>query len=134
MLELYKLGSGPLYSFYSPYHLCHFEVPLSVARVVLFRDTVLAADRPKVDVIAMAKADLKAGDSLDAIGGYTTYGQCENYPVVRKQNLLPQGLAEGCVLNRDIPKDSAISYDDVVVPAGRVCDRLRAEQNNLFPA
>ncbi len=30
-LELYKLGPGPLYSFYRPYHLCHFEVPLSVA-------------------------------------------------------------------------------------------------------
>ena len=29
-LNLYKLGSGPLYSFYTPYHLCHFEVPLSV--------------------------------------------------------------------------------------------------------
>jgi len=37
-LNLYKLGKGPLYLFYTPYHLCHFEVPLTVARAVLFHD------------------------------------------------------------------------------------------------
>lgn len=132
-LDLYKLGKGPLYSFYTPYHLCHFEVPLSVARVVDFRDAVLQAQRPMVDVIALAKRDLKAGETLDMIGGYTTYGQCENHPVVRAENLLPQGLAEGCVLTRDVAKDAAISYGDVVVPDGRLCDRLREEQNRLFP-
>jgi predicted homoserine dehydrogenase-like protein len=133
MLNLYKLGSGPLYSFYTPYHLCHFEVPLSVARVALFRDVVLGAERPMVDVITLAKTDLKAGDTLDAIGGYMTYGQCENYPVSRAQNLLPQGLAEGCILKRDMHKDAAVTYDDVEVPKGRLCDRLRAEQDLLFP-
>lgn len=132
MLDLYKLGDGPLYSFYTPYHLCHFEVPLSVARVVLFRDAVLRAERPMVDVITLAKTDLEAGDTLDAIGGYKTYGQCENYPVVRAENLLPQGLAVGCRLKRAIPKGGAIGYADVEVPEGRLSDRLRAEQNELF--
>ncbi|MEO0850888.1 MAG: NAD(P)-dependent oxidoreductase, partial [Pseudomonadota bacterium] len=61
-LDLYKLGKGPLYSFYTPYHLCHFEVPLSVARAALFGDTVLASDGPiRVEVVATAKTDLKAG-------------------------------------------------------------------------
>ncbi|NNJ71004.1 MAG: NAD(P)-dependent oxidoreductase [Kiritimatiellales bacterium] len=131
--DLYKLGKGPLYSFYRPYHLCYFEVPSSVARAVFFRDSVVAADRPMVDVISMAKKDLKAGEMLDIIGGYTVYGQCENYPVARAERLLPQGLAEGCVLKRDIPKDTAISYDDVDVPEGRLCDKLRTEQDELFP-
>jgi predicted homoserine dehydrogenase-like protein len=36
-LNLYKLGEGPLYSFYTPWHLCHFEVANTVARVVLLR-------------------------------------------------------------------------------------------------
>jgi len=131
-LNLYKLGEGPLYSFYRPYHLCYFEVPMSAGRVVLFRDQVLEAKQPMVDVITMAKRDLKAGETLDAIGGYTAYGQCENYSVVCAEKLLPQGLAEGCVLRRDIPKDAAITYDDVDIPAGRLCDELRAEQNQLF--
>lgn len=133
MLNLYKLGAGPLYSFYTPYHLCHFEVPLSAARVALFRDSVLSAESPSVDVITLAKEDLKAGDELDAIGGYKTYGECEKYSISRNENLLPQGLAEGCRLKRDLPKDSVITYADVELPAGRLCDALRAEQNTLFP-
>ena len=78
-LNLYKRGEGPLYSFYTPYHLCHFEVPTSVARAVLFGDAVARpVGGPLVEVVATAKIDLKAGEVLDGIGGYMTYGQCEN--------------------------------------------------------
>ncbi len=132
-LNLYKLGEGPLYSFYTPYHLCHFEVPLSVARVVLLQDTVMSPlGEPTVDVVATAKINLKAGDVLDGIGYYMTYGQCENSKVARQENLLPMGLAEGCRLKRDIAKDSVLTYEDVELPSGRLCDRLRAEQNAYF--
>jgi predicted homoserine dehydrogenase-like protein len=132
-LNLYKLGEGPLYSFYTPYHLCHFEVPLSVARVVLFKDVVMAPiDGPRVDVVTTAKIDLKAGETLDGIGFYMTYGQCEKSDIVREQNLLPMGLAEGCRLKRDIAKDEVLTYDDVELPEGRLCDKLRAEQNEYF--
>ncbi len=132
-LNLYKLGEGPLYSFYTPYHLCHFEVPLSVARVVLLQDTVMSPlGKPQVDVVATAKIDLKAGDTLDGIGYYMTYGQCENSEVVSAENLLPMGLAEGCRLKRDIAKDSVLTYEDVELPKGRLCDRLRAEQNAYY--
>ncbi|WOD39157.1 NAD(P)-dependent oxidoreductase [Nodosilinea sp. E11] len=132
-LRYYKKGNGPLYSFYTPYHLCHLEVPLSVARVVLFNDVVLAPiSGPVVDVITLAKMDLKAGETLDGIGYYMTYGQCENADVVKAQRLLPMGLAEGCRLKRDIPKDKALTYDDIELPVGRLCDRLRAEQEVYF--
>ncbi|WP_414543106.1 NAD(P)H-dependent oxidoreductase [Nostoc sp. CCY0012] len=132
-LDLYKLGEGPLYSFYTPYHLCHFEVPLSVARAVLFQDTVLSPlAGPVVDVVTTAKINLKAGETLDGIGYYMTYGQCENSPIVQEQKLLPIGLAEGCRLKRDIPQDQVLTYDDVELPPGRLCDQLRAEQNTYF--
>lgn len=132
-LNLYKLGEGPLYSFYTPYHLCHFEVPLSVARAVLFQDAVMSPlAGPLVDVVTTAKIDLKAGETLDGIGFYMTYGQCENSPIVQQQNLLPIGLAEGCRLKRDIPQDQVLTYDDVELPVGRLCDKLRFEQNAYF--
>ncbi|MBD1931799.1 MULTISPECIES: NAD(P)H-dependent oxidoreductase [Cyanophyceae] len=132
-LNLYKLGEGPLYSFYTPYHLCHFEVPLSVARVVLFNDAVLVPlGGPLVDVVATAKIDLKAGETIDGIGYFMTYGQCENSDVTQAENLLPIGLAEGCRLKRDILKDQVLTYDDVELPEGRLCDKLRAEQNAYF--
>ncbi|HEY9878171.1 MAG TPA: Gfo/Idh/MocA family oxidoreductase [Leptolyngbyaceae cyanobacterium] len=132
-LNLYKLGTGPLYSFYTPYHLCHFEVPLSAARVVLFGDAVLApTEGLKVDVVTLTKTDLKAGETIDCIGGYMAYGECETAEITAAQNLLPVGLAEGCRLKRDVPKDTALTYDDVELPEGRLCDKLRAEQNAYF--
>jgi predicted homoserine dehydrogenase-like protein len=132
-LNLYKLGEGPLYSFYTPYHLCHFEVPASVARAVLFGDAVMTPlAGPVVDVVTTAKVDLAAGVEIDAMGGYLTYGQAENADVTRAERLLPMGLAEGCRLRRAVAKDAVLTYDDVDVPAGRLSDRLRAEQDAHF--
>lgn len=132
-LQLYKLGEGPLYCFYTPYHLCHFEVHNSVARAVLFQDATLTpSGPPRVEVVATAKKDLKEGEVLDGVGWYMTYGLCENSDVTRTQRLLPMGLAEGCRLKRNIPRDQVLTYDDVVVPEGRLCDKIRAEQDGYF--
>ncbi|WP_407429035.1 NAD(P)H-dependent oxidoreductase [Arcticibacter sp.] len=132
-LNLYKLGEGPLYLFYTPYHLCHFEVPLTVARAVLFHDAALSPlGAPCVEVVATAKTDLKAGDVIDGIGHYMTYGLCENADITEARDLLPLGVAEGCVLKKDIPKDQVITYDDVVLPEGRLIDQLRKEQKEYF--
>ena len=134
-LNLYKLGEGPLYCFYTPYHLCHFEVPNTVARAVLFGDAAITPlVGPMVDVVVTAKIDLKAGQVLDGIGFYMTYGQCENADVVQAQNLLPMGLVEGCRLKRDMRRDQVLTYADVELPDGRICDKLRTEQNNYFAA
>jgi len=132
-LNLYKLGEGPLYLFYTPYHLCHLEVPITCARAVLFQDAAIAPiGAPKVDVVATAKINLKAGEVLDGIGCYMTYGQCETAAITADERLLPMGLAQGCLLKRDIPRDQVITYDDVVVPKGRFCDSLRKEQDDYF--
>jgi predicted homoserine dehydrogenase-like protein len=134
-LNLYKLGEGPLYCFTRPYHLCHFEVPSCVARAALFRDATIApAGAPAVDVVAAAKVDLAEGDELDGIGGYHLYGLCENADAAGVERLLPLGLAEGCRLRRDVPRDQLLTYDDVEVPGDRLVDRLRAEQDRRFAA
>ncbi len=131
-LDYGKLGKGPLYSFYVPYHLTVFEVPLSAARAVLHRDVVIApAGKPVVDVVTAAKIDLKAGDTLDMLGGYTCYGMCENADTTIAENLLPIGIAEGAKLKRPVAKDAFITYDDVELP-DNLCVRLRAEQDKLF--
>jgi len=128
-LALYKLGDGPFYCFYTPYHLCHFEVHNTIARAALFDDAALAPHAGlTVDVVATAKTALAAGTVIDGIGGYLTYGECENADTVSAENLLPMGLAEGCTLRRDVPKDATLTYDDIVLPPDRLVDRLRAEQ------
>jgi predicted homoserine dehydrogenase-like protein len=129
-----KLGDGPLYSFYVPYHLTALEVHLSVARVALYRDHVVTsrALAPQFDVVAHAKRDLRAGETLDGVGGFMTYGACERSDVVSRERLLPIGIAEGGVLRRDVARDAVLTRDEVDLP-DRLVVRLRDEQDRLFP-
>ncbi|RPH40621.1 MAG: NAD(P)-dependent oxidoreductase [Burkholderiales bacterium] len=132
-LSLYKLGDGPLYCFHTPYHLCHFEVPNTVARAVLLGDATMAPlGAPCVEVVTTAKIDLKAGEIIDGLGGYMTYGLGENAPLARAENLLPIGLAEGCRLKRPVAKDAVLTFDDVEIPPGRLADQLWREQMQRF--
>jgi predicted homoserine dehydrogenase-like protein len=132
-LSLYKMGEGPLFPFFVPYHLVHFEVPFAIARVALFRDSVakpLAG--PVVEVCAVAKRDLRADEILDDYGMYMTYGEAVNVDEMSKNRYLPEGLVEGCKLLRDVRKDEVITYDHVELPPGRLSDSLRAEQYRYF--
>ena len=134
-LNLYKMGEGPLYSFFIPYHLVHFEVPNAIARVALFRDALAPPiGGPVVEVCAVAKRDLKAGEILDDYGMYMTYGEAVNVEEMSARQYLPEGLVEGCKLTRDVKKDAVLSYSDVELPPGRLADRLRAEQYRHFRA
>lgn len=132
-LSLYKMGEGPLYAFFTPYHLVHFEVPAAIARVVLFRDSLAKPlGGPVVEVCAVAKRDLTAGEFLDDYGMYMTYGEAVNADEMCARRYLPEGLVEGCLLKRDVAKDAVITYEDVELPQGRLADRLRAEQYRVF--
>jgi predicted homoserine dehydrogenase-like protein len=132
-LNLYKMGPGPLYAFFIPYHLVHFEAPNAIARAVLFRDpTTKPLGGPVVEVCAVAKRDLRAGEVLDDYGMYMTYGEAVNADEMSAGRYLPEGLVEGCRLKGGVAKDAVITYDDVVLPAGRLADRLRAEQYRKF--
>ncbi|MDP4738488.1 MAG: hypothetical protein NWS10_09700, partial [Cyanobium sp. MAG_216] len=73
LLAAKGLGDGPLYCFYEPYHLCHLDAPMSLARAVLFGDAVgQPIGGPVVEVVAIAKRDLEAGETLDSFGRYMT--------------------------------------------------------------
>lgn len=133
-LNLYKLGAGPYFLFYTPYHLCHFEAPWSVARAVLFRDAVIAPDGPpKVGVVATAKRDLQPGEVLDGVGGFDTYGEAENMHAVLAENLLPMALAEDRRVVRPVLRGQTLRFTDVSeAPAGRAVDALYRRQCAMF--
>jgi predicted homoserine dehydrogenase-like protein len=132
-LELYKLGPGPLYPFWVPYHLPHFEAPNAIARVVLFADNVAPPlDGPVVEVCAVAKRDIAADEVLDDYGMYMTYGEAVNADEMSSGRYLPEGLVEGCRVRRPVQQDSVLTYDDVELPPGRTADALRAEQYRHF--
>jgi len=132
-LDLYKLGQGPIYCFHTPYHLCHFEVPTTIARAALFGDAAIAPrGAPLVEVVAVAKRDLRAGEVVDGLGGYLVYGEAEAAADTARGGHLPIGVAVGAKLVRPVRKDAVLGYADVELPAGRLVDKLRAEQAALF--
>lgn len=133
-LAYYKLGNGPFYVFYTPYHLPHIQIASTIGRAVIHRDpTVAPIAGPSCEVVTVAKQNLKAGDRLDGIGGFCAYGLIDNVSASRAAGALPIGLSEGCILRRHIPKDQVLSFDDVdAIPDGSVVALWR-EQNERWP-
>ncbi len=120
MLKYYKLGDGPFYVMYRPYHLCHVEAMRGVAEAVLDGVSLLEPTAGfRTNVFSYAKTDLRAGDELDGIGGYRCYGLIENCDPKSKPAGLPICLAEHVTLKRDIAKDSPITLADVKLDPNR---------------
>ena len=84
-------------------------------------------------MVTVAKRDLKAGERLDGIGGFCSYGLIDNRSAARGMAALPIGLSEGRVLRRDVAKDQVISFTDVDAPAGGLVESLWQEQNTRWP-
>jgi predicted homoserine dehydrogenase-like protein len=134
-MEYFKMGAGPLYCFYTPYHLPHVQIIPTIARAALFADpTVAPLGAPRCDVITMSKRPLEAGETLDGIGGFCAYGIIENTDAAFRSGALPMGLSAGCRVLRDLPIDHVLTYEDVELPHGRLADRLRQEQDERFRA
>ncbi|MFU8843275.1 MAG: NAD(P)H-dependent oxidoreductase [Bacteroidales bacterium] len=133
ILKYAKLGDGPLYSFYIPYHLLFFEIASSICRLVDFDDPVIIPQNgPVVEVIATAKTDLAPGDILDGLGGFKAYGVCENTGIARKENLLPMGLIENLKVTKPVKKDQVLTFNDVELSADNFVISLFNEQQRLF--
>jgi len=132
-LEYLMLGSGPYYLLYRPYHLTSIETPLSVARAYFYGEPTITPDCGLVsEVITLAKRDLKAGEVIDGIGRYMVYGLIERYSKAKKENLLPIGISEGCILRKDIEKDKPIEYNDVSFVKNSLLQEFRRSQDKLF--
>lgn len=134
-LAYYKLGDGPFYVFYTPFHLPHIQLPSTIARAVIHRDpTVAPLAGPCCEVVSVAKRALKAGERLDGVGGFHVYGLIDNHAAARAVNALPIALSEDCVLLRDIAKDEVVSFDDVISPPAGLVHGLWLEQLQRWPA
>ena len=129
-LKYLKMGEGPNYMFFRPYHLCHIETPLSAAEAVIYREATIApAGPPAAHTVAIAKRDLKAGQTLDGIGGFNQYGELDIEE--RTRGLLPIGLADGVTLKRDIAQDQPIPEDAVELDESSLLTRLWREQQKM---
>ena len=131
------LGAGPNYALYRPFHLASLETPVSAARVVLWGEPsiVPAPGAPYSEVVTVAKRDLKAGEYLDGIGGYTAYGSLWAYSDAKAAGALPLGLVNNRTrMKVDVPKGTVLTYSMVEMDESSFLLRLRREQEALLAA
>ena len=108
------VGPGPYFIFSRPYHLGHIEAMHCVAEAYLDGTARLQPIYGmRTNVHTYAKRDLKAGDRLDGMGGFNSYGLVENLADVESDPGLPILLNDNLKLKRDIRKDQRISLQDV---------------------
>ena len=109
------------------------ETPISIANAVLNGlSTLVCLQPPTAETITVAKKDLKKGDKIDALGGFTVYGMIEKASVAKEENLLPLGLAVGATLKTDVPIGAALKYEDVDLDNSQLICELRREQEKML--
>lgn len=129
-LEYLNMGSGPNYVLYRPYHLTSLETPNTIYEACVNNRATIAPEKGVVaDTITVAKKDLKAGERLDHIGGYTVYGSIEDHVVAKDKNLVPIGLIDkNTKVLRNIKKGEFITYDMVELDTSTEIYKLRKIQ------
>ncbi|NLV88096.1 MAG: NAD(P)-dependent oxidoreductase [Tissierellia bacterium] len=131
-MRFLKMGDGPNYVLYRPYHLTSLETPISIARAYFYKEATIApiSSKPVAEVVAMAKKDLKQGERLDGIGEYTILGKIFTYEEARDKNLVPIGLINNkAVVKRDIKKGQLLTYDMVDLDTSTEIYKLRKLQD-----
>ncbi len=140
-LDYYKLGAGPYYLLYRPYHLCHLETPKAILAAMDGRPVLAPGQAnellskppepivPGCDVYAYAKRDLRVGEVIThAIGSEAVYGVLEcrcrtGIPIVL--------LEEATILRRNVAADERLTVEDLDLP-GTELTRLWQQQLNTI--
>ena len=132
-MGFYKMGPGPDYFFFRPYHLVHLEIPLTIAELLLDDEPLITIDQPHVaEVIAMAKKDLTDGEALDCIGGYSAYGHIDT--AEGAAGYLPIGLVEYATMTADVVIDEPIPLASVTLDSSKTVVSEWLAMHDLSPS
>lgn len=114
-LKYLKMGDGPNYVLFRPYHLTSLETPISIARAYLHgQETIVPAHGLVAETVAVAKKDLQPGDQLDGLGGFTVYGKIMTANEAKQQKALPVGLVDSSqVITKPVRQGEVITYDHI---------------------
>ncbi|MBF0433539.1 MAG: NAD(P)-dependent oxidoreductase, partial [Fibrobacteria bacterium] len=120
------MGNGPYYQLFRPYHLCSIEVPLSVAQVVIYGESSGHPGQKLVsECVAVAKRNLKAGETLDGIGGFCYRVSIEKAEEAQSNKMVPAGLIKGAVLAKDVSQGTVIDYSMLESIPDNALSRMR---------
>ena len=133
-MRYHSMGPGPLWTLYRPYHLCNLETPLTAARAYFYHEGVIVPKGGLVsEVITVAKKDMKAGEHLDGLGGFTAYGSIDTHEHAKAAGYVPFGLVnKNAVLKKDVKRGQLLTYDDVAIDESTLIYKIRQEQDKIF--
>lgn len=133
-MQYHSMGPGPLWILYRPFHLCNLETPLSVAKAVIDNEpTIIPLDGLVSECITVAKIDLKAGQNIDGIGGYTTYGSIASKTESDANAYVPFGLVnKNARMLTDVKKGQLITQDMIALDTTTLIYKLRKEQDAMY--
>ena len=124
-----SMGSGPYWVLFRPYHLTSLETAITVATAAIYHEATIAPGPvPIAEAITIAKRDLKAGETLDKMGGYTYYALAERADIAAAEGLLPVGIADGATLTADVAMGEPILRSKIEPDESTVLYRLRMQQ------
>jgi predicted homoserine dehydrogenase-like protein len=106
-------STGRYAAMYKPFHLIGLELGISVLSAALRGEPTGQAREFRGDAVAVAKRDLKPGDTLDGEGGFTVWGKLMPAKASVAAKALPIGLAHGVRIIRPVARDSAVTLDDI---------------------
>lgn len=129
----HSMGPGPLWTLYRPYHLCNLETPLTVAKMVIDGEPTIVPKGGLVsEVITVAKKDLKAGEVIDGLGGFTTYGSIATKEESDRMGYIPYGLVtKGARMLKDAKKGQLLTLDMMELDTNTLIYKLRKIQDGM---
>jgi predicted homoserine dehydrogenase-like protein len=128
-------ASGWYAAMYKPFHLIGLELGISVLSAALRGEPTGAPQGFTGDVVAVAKRDLRAGESLDGEGGYTVWGKLVPAEKSLALGALPIGLAHRVALRRDVAAGAILRWADVAMPESpALAARRELERRFAAPA
>ncbi|TIL47513.1 homoserine dehydrogenase [Mesorhizobium sp.] len=125
MIDL-KVGKGPYFTIFRPYHLTSLEVPLSAARAVVYkRADMEPLDHPVAEAVAVAKSELAPGQSLGMIGENDYRGFAMTWEDARARGALPLGIAERAKVVKPVKTGDFLTYENCVPDDSMVITQIR---------
>ena len=119
-------------SLYRPTHMIGLELGVSVASAALRGEPTGVPVAFNSDVIATAKRDLAAGETLDGEGGYCVWGRQTPADESLRQGYLPLGLASDVTVTRPVKAGERLAWADVDIDETSQAVRVRREMEARF--
>lgn len=131
-MKFYSMGNGPYYTLYRPYHLCSIETPLSIAEAAIYNEATLTPAGMHAEVVAIAKRDLKAGETVGDIGSPDIFNRVYTYAEAQSARGIPMGLAANGTVQKDIVRGEMLTYDNFSPDTSTLVYKLRQLQDTML--